>query len=162
MNIKFIFLITLFSIFCLSGSITFIGNIYTFNKIKQWELVNGIIIDSFVSMEIVENIDNGGKQKMYRANIKYEYIVNGKKYYGDSNNNLFKFKRHYGNIEKAQNYLKKNNIGKNIDIIYDRNDPENAIIKNQTHEIKLFINILSLSFLSIGIIGLIMIINRKK
>ncbi|GHU36454.1 hypothetical protein FACS1894172_19360 [Spirochaetia bacterium] len=156
MGIKFIFIIILFSLFCLVGAIVFVYNIYTSNKFNKWELTNGIIINTFISEEMVENIDNGGKTKMYKANIEYEYIVNGKKYY--YNNNKFNYKTFYGKKNMVQKYLKNYDVGKNIDIKYDKNNPRNSIMKNQIYEMKLFMNIFSLFFLFIGIIGLIVII----
>ncbi|GMO61734.1 MAG: hypothetical protein Ta2A_07990 [Treponemataceae bacterium] len=70
---------------------------------------------------------------MYKANIEYEYIVNGKKYYYD--NNKFNCKTFYGKKNMAQKYLKNYDVGKNIDIKYDKNNPRNSIMKNQIYEI---------------------------
>jgi hypothetical protein len=140
------------------GVLMFIYNINTSSKLKKWELTAGIIVNTFVLEEMVENID-GEKEKMYKPNIKYEYIVDGVKYYNDGDN-IYNFKKYYGKVKHTDKYLKNYNVGENIDIMYNKNNPEDSMIKNQIYEMNLFINILSLSFLLIGIIGLIIIIKK--
>ena len=111
---------------------------------------------------MVENINSSGKSKMYKPNIKYEYIINGKKYWNDGDNNMLYYKNHYRENSMAQNYLINYTVGGSINIIYDKDNPENSIIKNQLYEMRFFINILSLAFSFIGIIGLFFIIKHGK
>jgi hypothetical protein len=156
MKIKFIFPIIIFSLFGLAGVLTFVYNIYTFNKLKKWKLTVGIIVNTFISEEMVENIDSGIKVKMYKPNIEYEYIIEGIKYYNNDVNNINNFKQYYGKMKTAQNYLLNYKIGENIDVMYNKNNPEYSMIKSKIYEMNLFINILSLSFFIIGIIGLLL------
>ena len=160
MNIKFVFIIILFSLFGLTGTLTLIYNIYTSNKIKKWELTFGIITNAFVSEEMVKNPDSGAMNKMYKLNINIEYIVDDIKYFNNGKT-INNFKLYYDK-KGAKEYIKNYNIGENIDIMYDKNNPENSMIINQIYEMKLFMNILSLSFFLIGIIGLLIIIKYYK
>jgi ABC-type antimicrobial peptide transport system permease subunit len=130
-------------------------SIYTFNTLKKWELTAGIIVNTFISEEMVESPE-GGIKKMYKPNIKYEYMADDVKYYHNDVNTIPNFNKYYGSMKDAQNYLNNYKIGENIDILYNKNNPEHSMLKNKIYEIRLFLTILSFSFFLIGIMGLLL------
>ncbi|GHV08858.1 hypothetical protein FACS189485_20820 [Spirochaetia bacterium] len=160
MKINIIFFIILFSLFTIVGLIGLIKSCLIIDKINKWELVDGIIVKKIISDEITESIDSGGKQMMYKPIIYYKYTVDGKEYLNDSNNNILNVKTYYGNKKNAKKYLNKYLEEETIKIIYNKNNPQESIIKAEYFGMKLLIFGFFIIFLLIGIIGNTIIIMK--
>ncbi|GHT68394.1 hypothetical protein FACS1894110_15840 [Spirochaetia bacterium] len=160
MKINIIFFIILFSLFTIVGLIGLIKYCIIIDKINEWELVDGIIVKNFISNEINESIDSGGKQMVYKPIIYYKYTVGGKEYLNDSNNNILNAKIYYGNKKHVEKYLNKYMEEESVKIIYNKNNPQESIIETDFFGMKLSIFCFFIILLLIGIIGNTIIIMK--
>lgn len=110
---------------------------------KKWPQTSGIITQSKVNSWIKE-----GDSK-YEARINYNYEIDGKKY----NSGKIRTSGSYSgsNITRAKELVNEFPIGKNVDVFYDPEVPDSAILKPGVSGIDIIMVLFPLLFFIIGI-----------
>ncbi len=147
--IIFIFFIIIGILFVLEGAYFYQQD----TESESWYQTEGVILSSDIYTE------SGEHGTMYKANIVYQYQVNGINYTSDdvSTGHLSSSDRNY-----AQQTVNKYYVGKTVTVFYNPKDPSNAVLEPGATIFPYIIILFGLLPIIVGSVFLYFMVIRKK
>jgi hypothetical protein len=142
----------IFLAFGLMGTYVGVSAYLDVQEVDDWPSTTGTVTDVGVSENFVSGHKGSSSHYEYYPQVAYTYQVDGATYYG---NDLAKIQSSYQSYADAQGHLDQYGVGSEVTVYYNPDDPNEAVLEqNSQTEALLFPGIGAL-FLVIGAVGFI-------
>ncbi len=98
-----------------------------FQDSETWSTTDGVIIET----NIYQEYDSEDEEYSYEPNITYRYVVDGAQYESDR---IGFFSKSYDTQAEAQEVIDSYRQTSNVEVIYNPDNPEKAVLERRTDE----------------------------